>query len=279
MKVSKVGQIRLPNAVSWTEHKRGQTANPRSCCFTLRLFHAGSRPPLVCYSRITGEPNVEFVVFVRKRLVEVQYLRATIAQEQRDGFDAMVAGTIRRRSKPPKLNRRRALLVLSKIDEILAWEQRKETQRDTRFVELGKYLCEVRAGQYWRLENLSSFDDFLARRFPESRREAYYLMSIRERLPRPIRQDLKQLGWSKVIEIISLALGPGRMVGNTTLSRNRLRGGLSASRIRRTPVSPSRLLARHNFRFARHALAQMTATIVLVPGTMAPQLKYPCVEI
>ena len=61
---------------------------------------------------------------------------------------------------PPKLNRRRALFVLSKIDEILAWEQRKEAERDTRFVELGKYLCEVRAGQYWRLENLSSFDDF-----------------------------------------------------------------------------------------------------------------------
>ena len=39
---------------------------------------------------------------------------------------------------PPKLNRRRALFVLSKIDEILAWEQRKEAERDTRFVELGK---------------------------------------------------------------------------------------------------------------------------------------------
>ena len=54
---------------------------------------------------------------------------------------------------PPKLNRRRALLVLSKIDEILAWEARHENERDTKFVELGKYLCEVRAGQYWRLEN------------------------------------------------------------------------------------------------------------------------------
>jgi hypothetical protein len=32
---------------------------------------------------------------VRKRLVEVQYLRATIAQEQRDGFGVMVASTIR----------------------------------------------------------------------------------------------------------------------------------------------------------------------------------------
>jgi len=52
-------------------------------------------PQLVCYSWITGEPNVGFVVFVRKRLVEVQYLRATITQEQRDSFGAMVASTIR----------------------------------------------------------------------------------------------------------------------------------------------------------------------------------------
>jgi hypothetical protein len=56
---------------------------------------------------------------------------------------------------PPKFNRRRALFVLNKIDEILLWEQRKGTGRDTKFVELGRYLCEVRAGQYWRLEDLS----------------------------------------------------------------------------------------------------------------------------
>ena len=83
---------------------------------------------------------------------------------------------------PPRLNRRRALFVLAKIDEILAWEQRRETERDTKFVELGRYLCEVRAGQYWRLENLSSFDEFLARRFPESRRKAYYLEWVRHQL-------------------------------------------------------------------------------------------------
>jgi hypothetical protein len=52
-------------------------------------------PQLVCYSRITGEPNVGFVAFVRKRLVEIQYLHATITQEQRDGFSRMVASTIR----------------------------------------------------------------------------------------------------------------------------------------------------------------------------------------
>jgi hypothetical protein len=49
---------------------------------------------LVCYSWITGEPNVAFVVFLRKRLVEVQYLRAAITQEQRDSFGAMVTNTI-----------------------------------------------------------------------------------------------------------------------------------------------------------------------------------------
>ena len=106
---------------------------------------------------------------------------------------------------PPKLNHRRALFVLSKIDEILAWEQRKETERDTRFVELGKYLCEVRAGQYWRLENLKSFDEFLERRFPQSRRKAYYLMSIHEHLPKPIRRELKEVGWSKAVELVKVA--------------------------------------------------------------------------
>src|SRR4249920_761186 len=106
---------------------------------------------------------------------------------------------------PPKLNPKRALFVLTKIDEILAWEKQKEAERDTRFVDLGRYLCEVRAGQYWRLENLKSFDEFLMRRFPESRRKAYYLMSIHEHLPKPIRHDLNRLGWSKAIELVKVA--------------------------------------------------------------------------
>jgi hypothetical protein len=110
----------------------------------------------------------------------------------------------------PTLNRRRAQFVLSKIDEILAWEARKEAERDTRFVELGRYLCEVRAGQYWRLENLKSFDEFLERRFPESRRKAYYLMSIHEHLPPQVRRELKQLGWTKGLELAKLARRDGQ---------------------------------------------------------------------
>ncbi|MGC2770335.1 MAG: hypothetical protein WA232_01475, partial [Candidatus Sulfotelmatobacter sp.] len=40
-------------------------------------------PQLVCYSWMTGIADVAQVVFVRKRLVEVQYLRTTITDEQR----------------------------------------------------------------------------------------------------------------------------------------------------------------------------------------------------
>ena len=83
-------------------------------------------------------------------------------------------------------------------------------ERDTRFVELGQYLCEVRAGQYWRLENLKSFDDFLERRFPESRRKAYYLMSIHEHLPPQLRKNLKQVGWTKGVELAKLARKQGQ---------------------------------------------------------------------
>ena len=74
----------------------------------------------------------------------------------------------------PKLNRRRAAFVLSKIEEILCWAKATDHERDSKFVELGRYLCEVRAGQYWRVDNVRSFDEFLEKKFPESRRKAYY---------------------------------------------------------------------------------------------------------
>jgi len=111
---------------------------------------------------------------------------------------------------PPKFNRRRALFVLGKIDEILAWEQRKDRDRDTKFVELGRYLCEVRAGQYWRLKTLRSFDEFLEMRFPGSRRKAYYLMSIHEHLPPQARKQLKEVGWTKGLELAKLARRGGQ---------------------------------------------------------------------
>ncbi len=110
----------------------------------------------------------------------------------------------------PKLNHRRALFVLAKIDEILAWEQSVEHERETRFVDLGRYLCEVRAGQYWRLDHLSSFDEFLEKRFPESRRKAYYLMAIHEHLPPQARKKLEQVGWTKAAELVKVARSEGK---------------------------------------------------------------------
>jgi hypothetical protein len=110
----------------------------------------------------------------------------------------------------PKLDRRRALFVLDKIDEILAWERARERERDVRFVELGQYLCEVRSGQYWRLENITSFDEFLEKRFPESRRKAYYLMAIHENLKRIPKPRLREVGWSKAAELAKVARRDGK---------------------------------------------------------------------
>jgi hypothetical protein len=105
----------------------------------------------------------------------------------------------------PNLDRRRAIVVLEKIDEILHWEKTKDQERDVRFVELGQYLCEVRAKQYWRVEHLKSFDEFLEKRFPESRRKAYYLMAIHENLTKVPKQRLREIGWSKAVEMVKVA--------------------------------------------------------------------------
>jgi hypothetical protein len=53
-------------------------------------------PQLVCYSWITGIADVAQIVFVRKSLVDVQYFRTTITDEQRQEFGQIVEGTIRR---------------------------------------------------------------------------------------------------------------------------------------------------------------------------------------
>jgi hypothetical protein len=53
-------------------------------------------PQLVCYSWMTGISEVAQVVFVRKRLVEIQYLQTTITDERRREFGEIVEDTIRR---------------------------------------------------------------------------------------------------------------------------------------------------------------------------------------
>jgi hypothetical protein len=110
---------------------------------------------------------------------------------------------------PPELDPRRAQFVLGRIDEILTWEKSKEKEHDVRFVELGEYLCEVRSKQYWRLEKLGSFEEFLGKRFPESRRKAYYLMAIHENLTRIPKVQLREVGWSKAVELVKVARRDG----------------------------------------------------------------------
>ena len=109
----------------------------------------------------------------------------------------------------PELDYRRAAFVLGKIDEILSWEKTKEQEKDVRFVELGEYLCEVRAKQYWRLEKLKSFDEFLEKRFADSRRKAYYLMTIHEHLTRVSKPQLREMGWTKARELAKVARKDG----------------------------------------------------------------------
>jgi hypothetical protein len=53
-------------------------------------------PQLVCYSWITGISDVAQIVFVRKRLVEIQYFRTTITDEQCGEFGQLVDETIHR---------------------------------------------------------------------------------------------------------------------------------------------------------------------------------------
>jgi len=52
-------------------------------------------PQLICYSWISGIPEVAMVVFVRKHAPEIQYLRASISEEQRTEFGRLVETTIR----------------------------------------------------------------------------------------------------------------------------------------------------------------------------------------
>jgi hypothetical protein len=51
-------------------------------------------PQLLCYSWMTGISDVAMVVFVRKRSPEIQYLRTTISEEQRQQYGELVLDTV-----------------------------------------------------------------------------------------------------------------------------------------------------------------------------------------
>src|SRR5207245_754888 len=51
-------------------------------------------PQLVCYSWISGISKVALVAFVRKRFSEIQYLKTTITDQQREEFGRIVEATV-----------------------------------------------------------------------------------------------------------------------------------------------------------------------------------------
>jgi hypothetical protein len=50
-------------------------------------------PQLICYSWMSGISDVALVAFVRKRFSEIQYLKTTITEQQREEFGRMVEAT------------------------------------------------------------------------------------------------------------------------------------------------------------------------------------------
>src|SRR5215472_4661513 len=51
-------------------------------------------PQLISYSWLTGISDVALIVFVRKRCPEIQYLKATINEQQREEFGELVYETV-----------------------------------------------------------------------------------------------------------------------------------------------------------------------------------------
>jgi hypothetical protein len=107
------------------------------------------------------------------------------------------------------MDKTRAQQVLTRIDAILRWEQKTDQHKDQKFAELGKHLCEVRKQGYWRL-GYKSFEAYLEEKFPDSRRKAYYLMSIHDHLPQIPAPEIEELGWAKAMELAKVARSEGR---------------------------------------------------------------------
>jgi hypothetical protein len=75
---------------------------------------------------------------------------------------------------------------------------------------IGPLLMRGSRRRIWRLDNLKSFDEYLEKKFPESRRKAYYLMAIHEHLPKIPKTELKLIGWTKARELVKVVRTNGR---------------------------------------------------------------------
>jgi len=126
------------------------------------------------------------------------------------GLTSLKSSPLRKRR--PRLDRERARFVLQRIDAILAWEEEVSRQREIKYAELGRYLCEVRDREHWRLEpGCDSFEAYLQKKFPDSRRKAYYLMSIHDNLRPYLKQtEIDHLGWTKAAQLAKVARSEGK---------------------------------------------------------------------
>jgi hypothetical protein len=87
--VDAIGELDgTPSVLEWKTSSARYSEEPNGI--------AALDPQLVCYSWMTGIDEVAEIVFVRKRMVEIQYLQATISEEQRQEFATLVDDTARR---------------------------------------------------------------------------------------------------------------------------------------------------------------------------------------
>ena len=61
-----------------------------------------------------------------------------------------------------------------------------------------------------------SFEAYLEAKFPDSRRKAYYLMSIHDNLKQIPTEEIENLGWSKALELAKVVRSEGRRFNSAT---------------------------------------------------------------
>jgi len=92
--------------------------------------------------------------------------------------------------------------LCSEIDKILSWRSNRR-ERDSKFVELA-VICASAAGQYWRVDNVRSFDEFLERKF-RSPAQGVLPDGIHEHLTPIRKRELELIGWTKARELAKVA--------------------------------------------------------------------------
>ena len=105
--------------------------------------------------------------------------------------------------------------MLTRIDAILRWEQKTGPERTRSLPNWGstsaRYGSKGTGGWSYK-----SFEAYLEAKFPDSRRKAYYLMSIHDHLTQIAAPEIEELGWSKAMELAKVARSEGRRFDSAT---------------------------------------------------------------